>query len=93
MLRSIAVAYFNPLNFLNRSLIFGSGNGLLFICAFNLLKSVNIRTSPVFLARIKVGAAHSESEPMLKTSMSVNILTSFFLVYSKDCGTGNDIAW
>jgi hypothetical protein len=39
MLRSIAVAYLNPLNFLKRSLIFGSGNGFLFICAFNLLKS------------------------------------------------------
>jgi hypothetical protein len=50
MLRSFVEAYLNPLNFLNISLIFGSGNGFLFICAFNLLTSVEIRTSPVFLA-------------------------------------------
>jgi hypothetical protein len=50
MMRSIAIAYLNPLNFLKRSLIFGNGNGFLFICAFNLLKYVKIRTSPVFLA-------------------------------------------
>jgi hypothetical protein len=54
MLRSIIVAYLNTLNFLNRSLIFGSGNCFLFICALSLLKSVKIRTSPVFLACINV---------------------------------------
>jgi hypothetical protein len=89
MLRSIAVAYSNPLNFLNKSLIFGSVNDFLFICALSLLKSVKIRTSTVFLAFINVGAAHSESELLLNASMYVNLFISVFVVASKDCGTGN----
>jgi hypothetical protein len=67
---------FNPLNFLKTSLIFGSVNCFLFICALSLLKYVRIITSPVFLACIKVGAAYSESELLLKTSIYVSILTS-----------------
>jgi hypothetical protein len=47
---SIAVAYLKPINFLKTSLIFVNGNGFLFICAFNLLTYVKIRTSLVFLA-------------------------------------------
>jgi hypothetical protein len=93
MLRSIAVAYLNPFNFLNISLIFGNGNGFLFICALSLLKSVMIRTTPVFLALINKGAAHAESELLLNTSMSVSLFISVFVVASKDCGTGSGLAW
>jgi hypothetical protein len=89
----ISVAYLNPLHFLNRSLIFGSGNGFLFIYALSLLKSVKIHTSPVFLALINVGTAHSESELRLDKSMSVSLFISVFVVASKDCGTGNGLAW
>jgi hypothetical protein len=74
MQRSIVVAYLHTLNFLNISLIFGSGNGLPFICALSLPKYVKIRTSPVFLDCINVGAAHSEYELILNTSMSVNLV-------------------
>jgi hypothetical protein len=57
-IRSIVVAYLNPLNFLKISLMFGSGDGFLFICALSVLKSVKIRTSPVFLSCINLGAPH-----------------------------------
>jgi hypothetical protein len=38
-------------------------------------------------------AAHSESELLLKTSISVNLFISVFVVASKEFGTGNGLAW
>jgi uncharacterized membrane protein YvbJ len=71
MLRSIAVAYLKPLNFLKRSLIFDNGNGFLLICALNLLKSIKIRTSPV-KAIVQLATATASDRGTVATLTTTN---------------------
>jgi hypothetical protein len=61
----------------------------LLICVLSLLKSVKIRTSPVFLACMNVVAARSESELQLKTSIYDNLFISVFTVEHRMVLHGN----
>ena len=88
MLRSIAVAYLNPVNFIKMSLIFGRGFGFLTICIFNFLKSVSNHTSPVFLGIINGGVAHPESLVFFKTAKYSRRFISFLVVTSRLFGIG-----
>ena len=79
---SVAIAHLKLRNFCNESVIFGGGNDFLIGHSFNLRKSVNVLTSPVFFFWTKVGAPHGKSEFFSKTSVSVNQFVSFFIVLS-----------
>jgi hypothetical protein len=67
MLRSRAVAVLNPASDCNSSLILGIGNAFRLMCLFSSQKSVQTRTSPVFLGGINVPQPHSLPEFFSKT--------------------------
>jgi hypothetical protein len=54
MLRSKAAAVLNPASDCKSSLILGIGKAFRLMCLFSSQKSVQTRTSPVFLGRINV---------------------------------------
>ena len=78
MLKSRAVANWNPSNFKSKSWIFGIGKGYLLILLFSSLRSVKNLIVPSFLGMTKQGAAHCEWLTFSRTPILHKRSTSTF---------------